>query len=63
MAQSQGIDLATAVRSKFDRTSQKIGYVAEAEESRLDGIGSDLPTSDDHPAHATREFLAEIGGK
>jgi NTP pyrophosphatase (non-canonical NTP hydrolase) len=27
LAQSQGIDLATAVRNKFDRTSEKIGYV------------------------------------
>jgi NTP pyrophosphatase (non-canonical NTP hydrolase) len=26
LAQSQGIDLAQAVRSKFDRTSRKIGY-------------------------------------
>lgn len=26
MAQAAGIDLATAVRSKFDRTSLKIGY-------------------------------------
>lgn len=26
MAQSQGIDLGAAVRSKFDRTSRKIGY-------------------------------------
>jgi NTP pyrophosphatase (non-canonical NTP hydrolase) len=26
LAQSQGIDLAQAVRSKFDRTSAKIGY-------------------------------------
>ena len=29
LAQSQGIDLAAAVRSKFDRTSRKIGYGAE----------------------------------
>jgi NTP pyrophosphatase (non-canonical NTP hydrolase) len=28
MAQSQGIDLGVAVRSKFDRTSKKIGYEA-----------------------------------
>lgn len=26
LAQSEGIDLASAVRSKFDRTSKKIGY-------------------------------------
>lgn len=40
MAQSQGIDLGVAVRSKFDRTSKKIGYQPEPEPSRLDGIGS-----------------------
>lgn len=28
MSQSEGIDLASAVRSKFDRTSKKIGYIA-----------------------------------
>ena len=28
LCQSQGIDLAAAVESKFDRTSQKIGYAA-----------------------------------
>ncbi|MBU8543974.1 MULTISPECIES: hypothetical protein [Roseomonadaceae] len=28
MAQAAGIDLATAIRRKFDRTSAKIGYVA-----------------------------------
>lgn len=27
MAQSQGIDLSSSVRDKFDRTSKKIGYV------------------------------------
>ena len=31
LAQSQGINLATAVRNKFDRTSEKIGYNSEPE--------------------------------
>lgn len=34
LAQSQGIDLAAAVRAKFDRTSKKIGYTPPAEVSR-----------------------------
>lgn len=33
LAQSQGINLATAVREKFDRTSRKIGYQQESEQS------------------------------
>lgn len=31
-AQSQGIDLAAAIRSKFDRTSAKIGYAPQPAE-------------------------------
>jgi NTP pyrophosphatase (non-canonical NTP hydrolase) len=29
LAQAAGVDLATAVRSKFDRTSAKIGYIVK----------------------------------
>lgn len=32
-------------------------------EAHVEENGGDLPTSDDHPAHAAREFLDEFEGK